>query len=152
MGVEAEPELVPPHDRARVRARGDDHWGNGAERYLFDEQGFVNGIHVKNVKTGETKDHFTGGVFVAIGHKPNTELFKGVLDMDAAGYLKTKGGAKGATTNNTVLADASNARPTCGVKVSLRARASRCTASCAFCSSSALQPPRLSAARTPLRY
>jgi len=46
----------------------------------------------------DTKDHSTmkvdvDGLFVAIGHKPNTELFKGVLDMDETGYLKVKPGS-----------------------------------------------------------
>lgn len=41
--------------------------------------------------TGEASDYPTQGVFVAIGHKPNTELFAGVLDMDDVGYIKTEG-------------------------------------------------------------
>lgn len=51
----------------------------------------VEGVNIKNVKTDEitTLDDVTG-VFVAIGHKPNTELFKGVLEMDDVGYIKTK--------------------------------------------------------------
>lgn len=52
----------------------------------------VEGVKVRNLKTNEitTLDDATG-VFVAIGHKPNTDLFKGVLDMDDVGYIKTKG-------------------------------------------------------------
>lgn len=52
----------------------------------------VEGAKVKNLKTGEVTalDDVTG-VFVAIGHKPNTDLFKGVLEMDDVGYIKTKG-------------------------------------------------------------
>jgi thioredoxin reductase (NADPH) len=50
----------------------------------------VTGIRVKNVKTGATKDVALHGVFVAIGHTPNTDLFKGVLKMDESGYLITK--------------------------------------------------------------
>ncbi|MGE4529036.1 MAG: thioredoxin-disulfide reductase [Rhodospirillaceae bacterium] len=50
----------------------------------------VNGLRVKNVKTGALTDIPVEGVFVAIGHTPNTQLFKGVLDTDAEGYLVTK--------------------------------------------------------------
>lgn len=49
----------------------------------------VTGIKVKNVKTGASTDIKVDGLFVAIGHTPNTELFKGVLDMDENGYLIT---------------------------------------------------------------
>jgi len=41
---------------------------------------------------GTTEDIAVKGVFIAIGHKPNTDIFKGQLDMDETGYLKTKGG------------------------------------------------------------
>jgi thioredoxin reductase (NADPH) len=47
----------------------------------------VTGVRVRNVKTGEESTLDTEGVFLAIGHQPNTELFKGVLDMDKAGYI-----------------------------------------------------------------
>ena len=44
-----------------------------------------------NSESGETSDFPTQGVFIAIGHEPNTDLFKGVLDMDGVGYLFTEG-------------------------------------------------------------
>ena len=50
----------------------------------------VTGIKIKNVKTGATRDLAVAGFFVAIGHKPNTDLFVGQLKMDAEGYLITK--------------------------------------------------------------
>ena len=49
----------------------------------------VVGVRLKNVKTGALQDIKTDGLFIAIGHTPNTELFKGVLDMDENGYLVT---------------------------------------------------------------
>ena len=49
----------------------------------------VTGINIKNVKTDRRKTLNVSGVFIAIGHKPNTELFKGRLDMDDQGYLVT---------------------------------------------------------------
>jgi thioredoxin reductase (NADPH) len=53
----------------------------------------MNGLKLKNVKSGEISHFKTDGLFVAIGHSPNTELFKGVLDMDAEGYLITAPGS-----------------------------------------------------------
>ncbi|MFN7181396.1 MAG: thioredoxin-disulfide reductase [Planctomycetota bacterium] len=52
----------------------------------------VKWIITKNIKTNETKKIEVEGVFVAIGHKPNTEIFKGQLEMDEVGYIKTFGG------------------------------------------------------------
>ncbi|MBS0520424.1 MAG: thioredoxin-disulfide reductase [Proteobacteria bacterium] len=50
----------------------------------------VKAVRVKNVKTGAEREIATDGVFIAIGHSPNTELFKGKLAMDSEGYLITK--------------------------------------------------------------
>jgi thioredoxin reductase (NADPH) len=57
---------------------------------------------VKNVKTGTTKDLSLGGVFIAIGHAPNTEIFKGQLDMNEAGYLTVHGGQHGNATQTSI--------------------------------------------------
>jgi len=57
----------------------------------------VTGVHVKNVKTGKHSMLKTDGVFVGIGHKPNTDLFKGILEMDPNGYLVIQ---KGSTRTN----------------------------------------------------
>ncbi|MFQ3340578.1 MAG: thioredoxin reductase (NADPH) [Flavobacteriaceae bacterium] len=51
----------------------------------------VEGLRMKNNATGSTKEIPITGLFIAIGHKPNTDIFKGQLDMDDAGYLITKG-------------------------------------------------------------
>lgn len=50
----------------------------------------VTGVRLRNVQTGEVTEQAADGVFIAIGHTPNTGLFKGVLDMDDEGYLLTK--------------------------------------------------------------
>ena len=50
----------------------------------------VKGVRLKNVKSGAERELMTDGVFIAIGHSPNTELFKGKLAMDPEGYLLTK--------------------------------------------------------------
>jgi thioredoxin reductase (NADPH) len=66
-------------------------WDSVVEEVLGDENPLnVTGLKVKNVKTGEVSEIKTDGVFVAIGHTPNTTIFKGILDMDDEGYLITK--------------------------------------------------------------
>jgi thioredoxin reductase (NADPH) len=52
----------------------------------------VTGVRLKNVKTGETRQLDVDGVFIAIGHAPASELFKGQLEMDGSGYLKVNPG------------------------------------------------------------
>jgi thioredoxin reductase (NADPH) len=63
------------------------HWNTETEEVLGETK--VDGIRVKNVRTGEKKDIAVAGFFVAIGHQPNSEIFKGWLDMDEAGYIQT---------------------------------------------------------------
>ena len=55
------------------------------------EKGEVTSIKVRNIKTNELKEFPADGVFIAIGHKPNTELFVGQIDMTENGYIKTDG-------------------------------------------------------------
>src|SRR3546814_17714253 len=49
----------------------------------------VTGLRIKNVKTGETREIPVDGLFIALGHDPATQVFRGHLDMDSEGYLKT---------------------------------------------------------------
>ena len=53
----------------------------------------VEGVVVKNMQTGESRTLVVTGFFVAIGHKPNTDIFKGQLDMDDLGYLQVIAGS-----------------------------------------------------------
>ena len=53
----------------------------------------VTGVRLRDTRDNSTRDLAVGGVFVAIGHEPNSKLFKGLLDMDAAGYIKTNPGS-----------------------------------------------------------
>ena len=66
-------------------------WDTGVQEILGTQEDGVTGVYLKNLKTGEERVFPCAGVFVAIGHKPNTDLFKGQLDMDDVGYLKTSG-------------------------------------------------------------
>ena len=62
--------------------------------YGDPKAGGVTGVRLKNLKTGETQDFKADGLFVAIGHEPNTKLFVGQLDLDSAGYILTHDGTK----------------------------------------------------------
>ncbi len=62
-------------------------WNTETDEILGDEE--VEGVRVFNNKTGEKSVIPVGGFFVAIGHQPNTEIFKDYLDMDPSGYIKT---------------------------------------------------------------
>lgn len=67
-------------------------WNHEVKEVLGDAKG-MNGLVLRNTLTGEVRNVSVQGLFLAIGHKPNTDLFKGILDMDAVGYLKTKPGS-----------------------------------------------------------
>ena len=71
------------------------------DEVLGNDQG-VTGLRVKNVKTGATKELLLGGVFIAIGHAPNTGIFKGQLEMNEAGYLTVHGGQQGNATQTSI--------------------------------------------------
>lgn len=62
-------------------------WNSETKEVVGDKM--VEGVIVKNVRTGEERKIKVTGFFVAIGHKPNTDIFKGWLDMDETGYIKT---------------------------------------------------------------
>jgi len=67
------------------------HWDTVLEEITGNEQPpSVTGVKLKNVKTNDITDHKADGVFIAIGHAPNTELFKGQLNMDDHGYILTE--------------------------------------------------------------
>jgi len=68
-------------------------WNSVVEEYMGTEEGGLEGVQVRNVKTGETTLLKCQGAFLAIGHKPNTELFMGKLDTDETGYLITEPGS-----------------------------------------------------------
>jgi thioredoxin reductase (NADPH) len=64
-------------------------WDSAVEHIHDPAKGAVSGITLRNTKSGADSELAVQGVFVAIGHKPNTELFEGSLDLDANGYIKT---------------------------------------------------------------
>ena len=75
-------------------------WDHVLDEVLGDKTG-VTGIRVKHAKTGAARDLALKGLFVAIGHSPNTQLFEGQLDMKN-GYLVTRGGGEGNATATSI--------------------------------------------------
>ena len=75
-------------------------WNSALDEVLGDNKG-VTGVRIKNVKDGSTSDLTVDGVFIAIGHKPNTDLFTDQLEMEN-GYLVTQGGRNGNATQTSI--------------------------------------------------
>ncbi len=71
-------------------------WDSALDEVLGDQSG-VTGLRLKNAKTGATEEVAVQGVFIAIGHKPNTDLFTGQIEMDG-GYIVTRGSRNGDAT------------------------------------------------------
>ncbi len=67
-------------------------WNSSTKEILGNQNDGVTGAHLVNNKTGEERDIKITGFFVAVGHQPNTDVFKGQIDLDEAGYIKTQNG------------------------------------------------------------
>ncbi|KYP13526.1 thioredoxin-disulfide reductase [Flavihumibacter sp. CACIAM 22H1] len=74
-------------DRVKATPNITIHWNTETDEILGDKK--VEGVRIKNILTGEKTDIPLSGFFVAIGHQPNSAIFKDWLDMDEAGYIKT---------------------------------------------------------------
>lgn len=79
-------------DRAQNNPKVEFIWNSEVDEVLGDAESGVRGVRLRNTKTGEVSEKDVHGVFIAIGHNPNTEIFKGKLEMDGLGYLITKNG------------------------------------------------------------
>lgn len=75
-------------DRAMANEKLAFQWNSTLEEILGDK--VVTGIRLRNIQTNQTEELSLSGVFVAIGHTPNTSLFKGQIDMDETGYIRTQ--------------------------------------------------------------
>lgn len=78
-------------DKAFANPKISFRWNTVVEEILADERGDVNRARLRDAQTGVVDELMVDGVFVAIGHTPNTSLFKGQLEMDEGGYLVTTG-------------------------------------------------------------
>jgi len=81
-------------DKALANPKIEFAWNSVVDEVRDVEQGAVTGVVLRDVKTDERREVPVEGVFVAIGHTPNTSLFSGQLDMDANGYLVTHQGTR----------------------------------------------------------
>jgi thioredoxin reductase (NADPH) len=81
-------------DKAFANPKITFEWNTAVDEIKDTGKGEVTAAVLSNLKTGERKELPVEGVFIAIGHTPNTTLFKGKLDMDANGYLKTHDGTR----------------------------------------------------------
>lgn len=79
-------------DRALNNPKIEFLWNNEVTDIIGTKENGVTAVKLKNTQNGEETEFATQGVFVAIGHKPNTDIFKGKLDMDETGYLKVTPG------------------------------------------------------------
>jgi thioredoxin reductase (NADPH) len=75
-------------------------WNSELDEVLGDNMG-VTGMRIKNRESGETEDIDLEGVFIAIGHSPNTQIFEGQLDMNG-GYIQVSSGLKGNVTQTSI--------------------------------------------------
>jgi thioredoxin reductase (NADPH) len=79
-------------DRALANPKIEVIWNTGVEEVLGSKETGVTGLKLKNLVSNEVYDFATQGFFLAIGHKPNTDVFVGKLDLDDKGYIKTAPG------------------------------------------------------------
>lgn len=76
-------------DRTQKNPKIEIIWNAEVTEILGVDVGRVTGVRLKDTQTGETREMAIDGVFAAIGHEPNTSLFKFFLDLDEKGYIKT---------------------------------------------------------------
>uniref|UniRef100_UPI0026247837 FAD-dependent oxidoreductase n=1 Tax=Metallibacterium sp. TaxID=2940281 RepID=UPI0026247837 len=76
-------------------------WNSGVNEVLGDASG-VTGLRLKSTQDGSTREIAVHGVFIAIGHSPNTAIFKGQLEMREGGYLVVRGGLSGNATQTSI--------------------------------------------------
>jgi thioredoxin reductase (NADPH) len=81
-------------DRARANPKISFIWDSEVEEVLGAGEGRVTGVKLLNVKSGKSSDHELEGLFIGIGHQPNTKLFKGQLELTTTGYIRTFTGTR----------------------------------------------------------
>ena len=81
-------------DKAFANSKIDFIWNSAVAEIKDVGKGEVTGVVVRNLKTGQLSDLPLDGVFIAIGHTPNTSLFAGQIELDANGYIVTHEGTR----------------------------------------------------------
>jgi len=98
-------------DRAFANPKIKWMWDSAVEKILGGPGQGVTGARVRNLKTGAVTEVAAGGLFMAIGHEPNTNVFRSQLDMDEVGYLRTHGGTTATSVHGVFAAgDVADAR------------------------------------------
>jgi thioredoxin reductase (NADPH) len=69
------------------------HWNSVVEEFLGSKESGLKGVILKDTKSGETREESCDGTFVAIGHKPNTSIFKNIIELDDNNYIVTNPGS-----------------------------------------------------------
>jgi thioredoxin reductase (NADPH) len=78
-------------DRALAHEKIDFIWDSVISEILGEDGGLVKGVRIKNVKSNEESEFPCEGVFIAIGHDPNTKIFQGEIELDDKGYIVLMG-------------------------------------------------------------
>ena len=107
-GMRASPVMV---ERTMNNAKVHPHFHSVVDEVLGDESTGVTGVRVKHVETGETRTIDAAGMFVAIGHTPNTKFLDGQLQLDAQGFIKLLDPARSLTSVEGVFAAGDVADP-----------------------------------------
>ncbi len=81
-------------ERARANSKISFIWDSEIDEILGTAEGKVSGVRLRNLKTGALSEMKVEGVFIGIGHQPNTKLFEGQLPLDASGYIVTREGTR----------------------------------------------------------
>jgi thioredoxin reductase (NADPH) len=90
-------KLMAKRDEGKIRIE----WNHTLDEVLGDDRG-VTGVRIRSTVDGSTREHALTGCFIAIGHKPNTAIFAGQLEMNATGYIKTRSGTEGMATATSI--------------------------------------------------
>jgi thioredoxin reductase (NADPH) len=95
-------QIMVDHLLERTGPRGnvDIRWNHVVDEVVGDDAG-VTGVRIREIKSGQLTDLSVHGVFIAIGHTPNTEIFAGQLDMQG-GYIQVQSGNRGLATQTSV--------------------------------------------------
>ena len=93
-------------DHAKIRFE----WDSAVTEIRDVDKGEVDGVVVQNLKTGATRELALQGLFVAIGHTPNTQIFEGQLDLDENGYIATDGRTRTSTPGVFAAGDVMDSR------------------------------------------
>ncbi|NCZ59438.1 MAG: thioredoxin-disulfide reductase, partial [Betaproteobacteria bacterium] len=98
--LRAEPIMIDHWMEKVAQGKGENIWFHELDEVLGDASG-VTGVRIRDNRSGQSRDLGLSGVFIAIGHTPNTSLFEGQLAM-ASGYIITRGGHQGLSTLTSV--------------------------------------------------